>query len=282
MIRLGLIGFPLSHSLSPRLHTAAFKALGLDGEYKLYPVPPDDRDSLVGLSRRVRSGELLGLNITIPHKQTIIPMMDELTPTAQAIGAVNTIYAKDGKLIGHNTDAPGFLSDLYRSYPQTFVEKNALVMGAGGAARAVVYALLADGWKVTLAVRRTDVEQAGALIESMCPVAGDESLRSVLMEADTLSPLVAGIRLIVNATPLGMSPKVDDCPWPEDLSFPRVATIYDLVYNPRETLLLRRARAAGLCAASGIGMLVEQAALSFACWTEREAPREVMFGAVEA
>jgi shikimate dehydrogenase len=248
----------------------------------LYPVAPDDRDSLVGLARRVRSGELLGLNITIPHKQTILPLLDELTPSAQAIGAVNTIYAKDGKLIGHNTDAPGFLSDLYRSYPQTFVEKNALVMGAGGAARAVVYALLADGWKVTLAVRRTDVEQAGALIESMCPVAGDESLRSVLMEADTLSPLVAGIRLIVNATPLGMSPKVDDCPWPEDLPFPRVATIYDLVYNPRETLLLRRARAAGLCAASGIGMLVEQAALSFACWTEREAPREVMFGAVEA
>jgi shikimate dehydrogenase len=282
MIRLGLIGFPLSHSLSPGLHTAAFKALGLDGEYQLYPVAPDDRDSLGELARRVRSGELLGLNITIPHKQTIIPLMDELTPIAQAIGAVNTIYAKDGKLIGHNTDAPGFLSDLHKLVPETLLEKSALVMGAGGAARAVVHALLMDGWTVTLAVRRADVEQAAALIESMRPAAGDGSLRSVLLEAGELSPLVDGIRLVVNATPLGMFPKVDDCPWPEGLSFPRAATIYDLVYNPRETLLLRRARTAGLCAASGIGMLVEQAVLSFACWTGREAPREVMFGAVEA
>ena len=107
-------------------------------------------------------------------------------------------------------------------------------------------------------------------------------MSSVLLDVDTLSPLVDGIRLLVNATPLGMSPMVDDCPWPEGLPFPRMATVYDLVYNPRETLLLQRARAAGLRAASGIGMLVEQAALSFVCWTGREAPREVMFGAVEA
>jgi shikimate dehydrogenase len=282
MILLGLVGYPLSHSLSPQLHAAAFHALGLDGEYRLYPVVPDDNQGLAKLAQRLRMGELQGLNVTIPHKQTIIPQLDELTPSALAIGAVNTLYLKGDQLVGHNTDAPGFLSDLHNSFEQTTLEKNALVMGAGGAARAVVYALLTDGWNVSLAVRRADVEQAAALIESMRPVAGDRSLRSVLLDVDTLSPLVEGIQLVVNATPLGMSPKADDCPWPEGLPFPRMATIYDLVYNPRETLLLRRARATGLCAASGIGMLVEQAALSFACWTGREAPREVMFGAVEA
>jgi shikimate dehydrogenase len=254
----------------------------LDGEYRLYPVAPDDNQGLTKLAQRLRMGELQGLNVTIPHKQTILPLLDELTPSAQAIGAVNTLYLKGDRLIGHNTDAPGFLSDLHNSFEQTIVEKNALVLGAGGAARAVVYALLTDGWNVTLAVRRADVEQAEALIESMRPAAGNGSMSSVQLDVDTLSPLVDGIRLVVNATPLGMSPKAEDCPWPEGLPFPRVATVYDLVYNPRETLLLRRARAAGLCAASGIGMLVEQAALSFVCWTGREVLREVMFEAVEA
>ena len=282
MIRLGLIGYPLSHSLSPQLHAAAFHALELDGEYRLYPVAPDDNQGLAKLAQRLRMGELQGLNVTIPHKQTVLPLLDDLTPSAQAIGAVNTLYLKGDRLIGHNTDAPGFLSDLHNSFGQPTVEKNALVLGAGGAARAVVYALLTDGWNVTLAVRRADVDQAAALIESMRGAAGNGSMSSVLLDVDTLSPLVDGIRLVVNATPLGMSPKAEDCPWPEGLPFPRVATVYDLVYNPRETLLLQRARAAGLCAASGIGMLVEQAALSFACWTEREAPREVMFEAVEA
>src|SRR3972149_5723580 len=115
MIQLGLTGYPLGHSLSPKLHAAAFKSVGLDGEYQLYPVSPDDRSGLPQLLGRVRSGELLGLNVTIPHKQVVIPFLDELSPSARAIGAVNTVYLKDGKLIGHNTDAPGFTADLKRT-----------------------------------------------------------------------------------------------------------------------------------------------------------------------
>ena len=167
MIHLGLIGYPLSHSLSPQLHAAAFQALKLDGEYRLYPVAPNDNQGLAKLAQRLRLGKLQGLNVTIPHKQAILPLLDKLTPSAQAIGAVNTLYLKGDRLIGHNTDAPGFLSDLHNSFGQPTVEKNALVLGAGGAARAVVYALLTDGWNVTLAVRRADVDQAAALIESM-------------------------------------------------------------------------------------------------------------------
>jgi shikimate dehydrogenase len=289
MIRLGLIGYPLSHSLSPQLHAAAFEALGLQGEYRLYPIAPDDTDGLVGLARRVRDGDLQGLNVTIPHKQTIIPLLDEMTPSAQTIGAVNTLYLKGRRLVGHNTDAPGFLEDLKRTllsspFPigreESGVREKAIVLGSGGGARAVVYALLQGGWQVVIAALLMD--QAEELAKTFQGVAGDGSARVVPNERAALSRELEGTRLIVNASPVGMSPNVDGSPWPEGLAFPPRAVVYDLVYNPRETLFLRQARAAGLRAASGIGTLVEQAALSFACWTGQEPPRDVMFRAVEA
>ncbi|PJB66449.1 MAG: shikimate dehydrogenase, partial [Anaerolineae bacterium CG_4_9_14_3_um_filter_57_17] len=157
---LGLIGYPLGHSLSPKIHAAALKACGLRGDYSLFPIHPDDKQGLKDLLNRVRSGEITGLNVTIPHKQNVIPLLDELTPTAQAIGAVNTIYRHGEKLIGENTDAAGFLSDLKKNIGnwKLGIGKLALVLGAGGAARAVIYALLHDGWQVTLAARR--IEQA--------------------------------------------------------------------------------------------------------------------------
>src|SRR5512141_2438947 len=110
--RFGLTGYPLGHSLSPKIHTAALRSCGLDGEYSLFPIDPADKQALKDLLSRVRSGEIQGLNVTIPHKQNVMPYLDELTPTAQTIGAVNTIYRREHKLIGGNTDAPGFLSDL--------------------------------------------------------------------------------------------------------------------------------------------------------------------------
>src|ERR1043165_9085419 len=112
MIELGLIGYPLGHSLSPRIHSVALDSCGLEGHYSLFPLPPEDPEALRDLMSRVRSGEIQGLNVTIPHKQNVIPFLDELTLTADAIGAVNTIYLRNDKLIGENTDAPGFLVDL--------------------------------------------------------------------------------------------------------------------------------------------------------------------------
>jgi shikimate dehydrogenase len=282
MIQLGLIGYPLSHSLSPKLHSAAFESLGLDGEYQLYPIPPENADGLAALIGQIRAGKLTGLNVTIPHKQTVTFYLDHLTLPARAIGAVNTIYCEDGCLIGHNTDAPGFISDLQRWLPGDVREKNALVMGAGGAARAVVYALRADGWMLTLAVRRADLDQAKALTESLERTAGAGPIRIVLLEPDPLAPVLSKIRLLVNTTPLGMFPEIDQNPWPVGLPFPEAALVYDLVYNPRQTCLLRQAGEAGLRTASGIGMLVEQAALSFETWMGRAAPRERMLAAVEA
>ena len=140
MIQLGLIGHPLGHSLSPKIHIAALKACGLQGDYSLFPIYPDDKQGLRDLITCVRFGEIIGLNVTIPHKQNAIEFMDALTPTAKAIGAVNTIYLRDGKLIGDNTDAEGFLSDLNqfltKSQSSIANRKSSIVLGAGGSARA--------------------------------------------------------------------------------------------------------------------------------------------------
>ena len=271
---LGLIGYPLSHSLSPKIHTAALKACGLQGEYSLFPIPPEDKQGLQDLLTRLRAGELHGLNVTIPHKQNVIEFLDELTPTAKSIGAVNTIYLRDNKLIGDNTDAAGFLSDLHGFFGNRKSEienrKSVLVLGAGGSARAVVYALLNDGWNVTISARR--IEQAQQLATSFTQYA----VRSMSFTDLPLSTFY----LIVNTTPLGMTPNVNDSPLPNDVSLKPDMFVYDLVYNPRETKLVRDARAQGLSAATGLGMLIEQAALSFEIWTGHNPPRQTLYGAV--
>jgi shikimate dehydrogenase len=281
MMRLGLTGYPLEHSLSPSIHQAALDYAHLKGSYTLFPISPDELPELKSLLVRLREGEISGLNVTIPHKQTVIPMLDELTPEAQAIGAVNTIFCRDGKLLGANTDAPGFLADLQHAFPRKpwklADRKHALVLGAGGAARALVYALLSDGWQVTIAARRP--QQAEALAADM---AGSKMAVSVAaLQPETLRTFCADITLVVNTTPLGMFPQVDVSPWPQDLALPEQAAVYDLVYNPRETRLVHEAHAAGLPAAGGLGMLLEQAALSFEIWTNGSVPRAVWAAAVE-
>lgn len=272
--RLGLIGYPLGHSLSPKIHAAALRACGLQGTYSLFPIPSEDKPALQALLTRIRFGEIHGLNVTIPHKQSVIEFMDELTPTAKAIGAVNTIYFRESKLIGDNTDAPGFLSDLKRvmSENQSSVanRKSAIVLGAGGSARAVVYALLHDGWNVTLAARR--IEQAQQLAKSF----PGYNLSLTILDLRSLD-----FDLIVNTTPLGMTPNIETSPLPKNMIFSKHTFIYDLVYNPRETKLVKDARAQGLSAATGLGMLIEQAALAFEKWTGANVDRTAMRKAVE-
>lgn len=271
--RLGLIGYPLGHSLSPKIHSAALKACNLQGDYSLFPIHPEDKPALQALLTRVRSGEIHGLNVTIPHKQNVIAFMDDLTPTAQVIGAVNTIYMRGNKLIGDNTDAPGFLSDLKRVSNSSFsIPHSALVLGAGGSARAVVYALLNDGWNVTIAARR--IEQAQQLADSFT------NYQLPITNLAVLS--LSTFQLIVNTTPLGMTPNIDTSPLPENTVLSKNTFVYDLVYNPRETKLVRDARAQGLNASTGLGMLIEQAALAFEKWTGHNPPREVLYQAVES
>jgi len=270
--QLGLIGYPLGHSLSPKIHTAALHVCGLDGTYSLFPIAPDDMQALKDLLARVRSGGITGLNVTIPHKQNVIPFLDDLTPTAAAIGAVNTIYMRENKLVGDNTDAPGFLSDLKRSFDfSPIIDPSfALVLGAGGSARAVVYALLNDGWNVTLAARR--IEQAQQLAQSF---------QNYPLPITNITDLpLSTFHLLVNTTPVGMTPNIDQSPLPENTVLSKDTFIYDLVYNPRETKLVRDARAQGLSAATGLGMLIEQAALAFELWTGYNPPREILYQAL--
>ena len=282
MISLGLTGFPLGHSLSPCIHQAALAYCGLEGKYTLYPVPPDDGQALQVLIGRIRTGEITGLNVTIPHKQRVISMLDVLTPAAETIGAVNTIYRKDGILTGDNTDSSGFLNDLQELLAEAdearTMKKSALVLGAGGAARAVVYALLKDEWKVTIAARRS--RQAEGLI-SQFP-AFRSMLAVVDFSAEGIRKVMDGVTLIVNATPLGMSPDIGQNPWPQDVSLPDSAVCYDLVYNPHETFFVRQARAAGHIADTGLGMLLRQAELAFKIWTGCSVPLEHLTAAVEA
>jgi shikimate dehydrogenase len=258
---LGLIGYPLEQSLSPQYHGAFLGSLGLAGEYRLYPILPipDGLEALRHLLKKLRIGEIQGLNVTIPHKQSVLPWLDVLTPTAQAIGAVNTLTLSHGNLVGENTDAAGFLTDLGR-FLGGVTPGNALVLGAGGSARAVVYALRQSGWQVRVASRR--LEQAQTLAGELLEGCGAFPLATSALAALDPQP-----DLIVNCTPAGMSPYIDVCPWPEEAPFPPGARVYDLVYNPAETLLVRRARPAGLRAVTGLGMLAEQAALSFELWT---------------
>lgn len=283
---LGLIGYPIGHSLSPRIHSAAMAALGLQGEYLLYPVPPlpEGRNTLQNLLERLRTGELHGLNVTIPHKQAVLEFLDELTPTARAVGAANTLFTQNGRLIGDNTDVEGFLADLDRSLNLNAHTQGgtALILGAGGAARAVVYALATAGWNILLAARR--LEQACELAESLLArndrSGGSRAIQPVPL-SDLSSDLVEPIELIVNTTPLGAPPHSSASPWPSGLPFPPGVKVYDLVYSPAETCLVKAAREAGQKAAGGLGMLVEQAALAFERWTGAYPPRAALWAALQ-
>jgi shikimate dehydrogenase len=264
LLKLGVIGYPIGHSLSPRMHNAALRALSLDGEYSAIAVES------AGLHKTLRglfAQGFDGLNVTIPHKQAVLPLMDELANSARVIGAVNTILKQDGHLVGHNTDAAGFTRGLTDAGFNPAGAK-VLVLGAGGAARAVVYAL-SDARASVVIWNRTH-ERAERLALEFGADAFDRLPIATLGMFD----------LIVNTTSVGMSPHPDDTP----LQFPRGECppqwVYDLVYSPRETRFLREARAAGAVTIGGLEMLVYQGAEAFTLWTGRAAPVEVMRNAI--
>lgn len=292
MHRFGLIGWPVAHSLSPAIHAAALRAAGMAGEYRLYPIPPGraGERALRRILERLRQGELHGLNVTIPHKRAVLPRMDGLTPAAAAAGAVNTILRREGGLVGENTDIPAFLADL-RALGASQAG-TALVLGAGGAARAVVLALLSAGWAVFVAARSPEkAESLAAHFRQASPArqvaaawgadspAENPSVTPIALQAGPLGEIAPRCTLIVNCTPLGMAPQVQASPWPAEAAFPPAAAIYDLVYNPAPTALVRAARQAGLPACNGLGMLVEQAALAFEAWSGAPAGRSAMLAA---
>lgn len=270
-MRLSLLGYPLSHSLSPAMHNAALREVGLsDWRYEAMPTEPARLGEAIEM---IRGDEYAGANVTVPHKEKIIPMLDGITPVAEAIGAVNTVVKRDGKLIGHNTDAAGLLADLH-THGVKIHDRVVLVLGAGGSARAAVAACAGMGAKIKIIARRR---------------AQAESLRFDLQLLITIYDLTINdlhrashdCTLLLNCTPLGMSPNIDSSPWFDSVPFPKEAFVYDLVYNPRETKWVEQARAQGLNADTGLGMLIEQGALAFELWTGMSAPRNIMRAAAE-
>ena len=277
----GLIGYPLDHSYSPKIHEAAFKALNINGEYNLYQVEPSNsgKKMLEYLLNQIRQQQITGVNITIPHKQNVLTHLDQLTDTAKQVGAVNTIFLSEGQLTGDNTDALGFWRDLQKVFPG-LIRKNsskthkALILGAGGSARAVAYMLLNNDFNLIIAAR--NVNQARLLREHFTHYSERIDILPLNHKLERVSELL----LIINATPVGMHPNIGDSPWPQEIPFPPGAYLYDLIYHPRETRFMKLAKHAGLKTASGLGMLVEQAALSFERWTSLQAPRKAMSNAL--
>lgn len=271
---VGVMGWPVRHSLSPAMHNAAAAALGLNLVYVPLPVAATEVAAAV---RGLRALGFLGANVTIPYKQAVLPLLDEVDEAAQAIGAVNTIAVRSGRLWGANTDWSGFLADL-QALGVDVAGKKALVLGAGGSARAVAYALAAAGAAVTVLARRlAQAEQLAADLAPHLPLAQPILGRLLTKVAvDTMADLV------VNTTPLGMSPDEDSCAWPEGVPLPAGAFVYDLVYNPPRPRLLQMAAAAQQPHANGLGMLLRQGAQAFQLWTGREPDLAVMAAAVRA
>jgi shikimate dehydrogenase len=262
---VGVIGDPVAHSLSPALHNAAFAALGLDWVYVAFPVPRGRATEAVAA---VPALGLAGLNVTMPHKEDVASACDELTPDAAALRSVNTVVAQaGGRTLGDSTDGPGFL-DALDDEGITVAGQPVLVLGAGGAARAVVLALGRAGASVTVAARRPDAAESAAALAPGAPAVP-------LVAADP-----SGFAVVVNATPLGMSGG-DPLPVDPDALHAGQAVI-DLVYHPADTPLLTAARARGARAVNGLGMLLHQAARSFNLWTGESAPLEAMRTAVTA
>jgi len=260
-IVLGLLGHPVEHSISPAIHEAAFAALGLPAVYLPFDLLPGSLDRFIAATNRLR---IRGFNVTIPFKEAVAQKLDELDGDAERLGAVNTVILRDGWTKGHNTDVHGFRVSL-RSLGVRVGGRNTLVVGAGGAARAVVYVLLREGARVQVTSRT--IARADRLADSF------DGPIDVIPTASL--PQAGPWELLVNATPLGTKGFPGGLPVPESV-VSKASFVYDLGYNPTVTPLLQTASRLSRPGTSGLEMLLHQAAKSFELWTERSAPFDAM------
>lgn len=274
-IQLGIFGWPVAHSKSPEMHESAARALGIALRYERFAVEP------AGLAEAVRqkhSAGIDGYNLTVPHKQSIMALLDEIGPEARAIGAVNTVVRTDHGYVGRNTDAAGFVRSL-REAGVRLREARVVVVGAGGAARAGVVGL-ADGGAAEVTVLSRRPEQAEELVASLSGHASCRLIASPLSEA---SAGFGSASLLVQATSatLGSNPRAEEfaASLPID-RLPAEAVVVDMVYQPLRTAVLKRAEGRGLATVDGLGMLLHQGAIAFEMWTGLEPPIEVMRAAL--
>jgi shikimate dehydrogenase len=270
----GVIGDPIEHTMSPAMHNAAYRAAGLDYVYVAFRVAPAALGQAIA---GMRALNIKGLNVTIPHKVEVMRYLDHIDPLAENIGAVNTIVNENGVLTGLNTDAMGFLQALTGRGADP-AGKKVLLLGAGGAARAIGFILAQEGASLVILNRQQELDWAKNLAANIAhyyniPVAVGELTR------ENMGKAIGDSDILVNATSVGMSPSAAQTPVPADLLCSGL-TVFDVVYNPFETRLLREARAAGAKTVDGLEMLVWQGALAYEKWTGQHAPTDLMREAV--
>ena len=263
---LGVIGHPVSHSLSPLMHNAALTKLGLDYVYLPFPIAPENLErAIAGFA----SIGMVGFSITIPHKQAILPLLSEISPIAQAIGAVNTVTRQGDKWVGTNTDVEGFIAPLQTTYHQDWSQKKAVILGNGGAARAVVAGCIQLGLAEIHVVGR-NLQKLQAFHQSWqnSPFADKFQVH----EWQELPNLLHQANLLVNTTPMGMYPHVDESPLSsQEMGYlPGDAIVYDLIYIPKPTKFLHLAEKQGAIIIDGLEMLVQQGAAALKIWLQQE------------
>ena len=298
MKQVGLIGYPVAHSRSPQMHNAAFRALAIDARYELWETPPEQLEERI---TSLRSPEMLGANVTIPYKEQVVSLLDECDALATRIGAVNTIVNRDGRLVGYNTDAPGFIRALaeYPGHPFDSSGKQAVILGTGGAARAAAVALIEHG-AASMSILGRNMARVDSLLNhlrSLTSVGAQfiapsssrvdteyppfifGAVNGALLDSPEAKIYLQAADLVVNATSVGL--KSDDRTLLIDVSLlPVGSLVMDMVFSAGFTPLLRAAQARGCFVFNGLSMLLYQGTLAFELWTGRDAPVEAMRAAL--
>jgi shikimate dehydrogenase len=271
----GVIGNPIEHSLSPSIHNAAFQKLGLNFVYLAFKVEAIG-DAIKGLRAL---GNFRGVSVTIPHKVAAVPFLDSVEPTAQHIGAINTIVADGGTFTGYNTDATGALRAL-REGGVALKGRQVVLLGSGGAARAIAFVLGTEAEIDCLTLVGIDDMERAALARDLRSKTG-LTVQELPFHEGTLGKVLPDAQVLIHCTPMGMSPNVHDTAVPTTLLHAGL-TVMDIVYNPRDTRLLKDAKLAGCRTISGLEMFLHQAAAQFELWTEQTAPVDVMRAVLES
>jgi len=266
----GVIGDPIEHTMSPVMHNAAFKEIGIDYVYVPFRVKPEKLGEAIS---GMRALNIRGLNVTIPHKVTVLQFLDKLDPLAEKIGAGNTIVNEDGVLTGYNTDATGFLQAVLEEGVEP-EGKKVVILGAGGASRAISFILADRGADLVILNRRLELDWAEELAHRISQTFR-QKVSALELNPENLKKALESADILVNATSVGMNPDVDQTLVSADLLRPGLI-VFDIVYNPVKTKLLREAEAAGAEIIGGLDMLVWQGAIAFEKWTGRQAPVELM------
>jgi shikimate dehydrogenase len=270
-----VIGNPVEHSLSPAIHNAAFQKLGLNFVYLAFQV-----EAIGYAVKGLRAlGNFRGASVTIPHKVAAIPFLDMVEPTARHIGAINTIVATDGTLTGYNTDATGALRAL-REGAVALKGRHVIMLGSGGAARAIAFALGAEAGIDRLTILGIDVRERIALARDLQSNM-EMTVQELPLNEGALRKVLPNTHVLIHCTPMGMWPNVHETSVPATLLHPGL-TVMDIVYNPRDTKLLKDAKAAGCRTIPGLEMFFHQAAAQFELWTNQAAPEDVMRSVLES